>query len=173
MRRLLAPLGLLGVLLPAAAGHSTVLFDWDLSELTRRADLIVIAKVIGKRSFAAENTIMTSTRLRVERVISGSEASEIEVLQLGGQLGARIVDVPGDAELRDGEHYLLFTAQPSGQPYRSLVGMSLGALQVKGEELTQTVDVPLFGGGGELLPAPGVRIRSLSEVIRVIERSRR
>ena len=172
MRPLAAAIGLLGAVLPATVSHSTVLFDWDTGELARRSDLIVIATVVGKRSFAAERTIMTSTRLRVLRVIAGSASGEIEVLQLGGQLGARIVDVPGDAELRGGETYLLFTAQPTGQSYRSLVGMSLGALQLKGDVLTQIVDVPLLGAGGEFLPPPGLQTRSLKEVLRLISRSR-
>lgn len=158
--------------MPAVAG-STVLFDWDLSELTKRADLIVLAKVVSRQSFIAENTIMTRTHLVVERTLMGSDVKEFELLQLGGQVGARIVDVPGDAELVLGQTYLLYTAHPAGQPYRTLVGMGLGAHRLSGDVLTQDVNVPLMDPTGALLPAPGARTFRLSEVLRVIRESRR
>lgn len=153
--------------------HATVLMNWDVQTLTAKSDLIVLATVVSKQSFAADNTVMTRTKLRVQRVLKGGPTNEIEILQLGGRLGARIVDVPGDAELAEGETYLLFTAQPTGQPYRSLVGMGLGAQRLDGDALKQNIDVPLMSSTGALEAAPGPRTRSLSEVLRAVREAER
>lgn len=173
MRTLVLASALLWGLSLAPAASATVLFDWDVEELTRRADLVVVATVLSKQSFAADGTLMTTTRLRVERVLLGAAGAELAVLQLGGRLGPRVVDVPGDAELTPGQTYLLFTAQPPGQPYRSLVGMALGALRLDGNSLTQTVDVPVLNERGVLAPPPGTRVHDLEELERAVRRARR
>lgn len=173
VRWLLGGSTLLLTLVAGAPAGATVLFDWNTEELTRRADLVVIATVISKQSFAAGRTVMTTTKLRVERVLLGAATDELEIQQLGGRLGPRVVDVPGDAELSPGGTYLLFTAQPPGQLYRSLVGMGLGALRVEGEELRQTVEVPLLDPSGALLPPPGTRTSKLRAVEALIRGTRR
>lgn len=143
--------------LPSAA-QATVLFDWGVDELARRADRVVIGTVESQTTVEVGRTLMTDTRIRIERTLAGSPAQTITVRQLGGRLGDRIVDVPGDAVLVRGRRYLLFTAQPPGDLHRYLVGMALGALEVGDTGvLTQTVDVPLVAPSGALREAPGPR----------------
>jgi hypothetical protein len=154
---------LLPLALLASAAQGTVLADWDVSELAARADRIDVVTVVAQRSSDEGELGRTFSRVRVERTLKGAKATELELTQLGGV----DTEVVGDARLRVGERWLLFSfGAPDGRRY--LVGMSLGAWRVDGARLTQDIEVPLASGDGELLPAPGRRAATILDVERAL-----
>lgn len=156
---------LVGLAAPAGA---TTLLAWDLAELARRADLVVIGTVTARATTEVDRTLMTDTYVRVERVLRGEPTAALSVRQLGGKLGRRVVDVPGDAALEVGQRYVLFTHAPGDGRTRYLMGMALGALRLEGDEGVQQIDVPLMSSTGELTPPPGARRVPLAELERVV-----
>jgi hypothetical protein len=152
----------------AAPAWATTLLAWDLAELARRADVVVIGTVTARATSEVERTLMTDTYVRVERVLRGEPTPAVTVRQLGGKLGRRVVDVPGDAVLEVGQRYVLFTHAPGDGRTRYLMGMALGALRLEGDEGVQQVDVPLLSSTGELTPPPGARRVPLAELERVV-----
>lgn len=160
----------LGLALAGPAG-ATVLSDWGLEEIIRRSDLIVIGTVRAARGLEGEGTILTASKVEVERSLldlrGGAPPKFIEVFELGGHLGQRWVDVPGTAGLSVGHKYLLFTfLHPDGHRY--LVGMALGAYRLDSGKPEQTIDVPLIARDGRLRDPPGPRSTTLAEVQRLI-----
>ncbi len=160
----------LGLALAQPAG-ATVLSDWKLEEIIQRSDLIVIGTVRAARGVEGEGTILTASKIEVERTLfdasAGAAPRFIEVWELGGHLGQRWVEVPGTAGLSVGRRYLLFTfLHPDGHRY--LVGMALGAYRLDSGQPTQTIDVPVITRDGKLHDAPGPRTTTLEEVRRLI-----
>lgn len=149
-------------LLPQAA-TATHLADWDLWDLVRRADLILVGQVQAQDSVRVNGRLMTESRIAVDEVLLGSAGPHVILSQLGGRDGNIVNEIVGDAQLETGSRVLLFTyAHADGRRY--LVGMGLGAYLVQGEELSQQIDVPLLGGDGRLRPPPGRRSVRLTQV---------
>lgn len=138
-----------------APAGATVLAKWDLAEVTRRADLIVVGTIEAQR-YVEAGELMTESVVRVESTLHGAPAKRIVLSQLGGRKGRIITEIDGDARLAVGDRVLLYTYRhEDGRRY--LVGMSLGAYQVEAKSARQTIDVPLVDRSGALSPPPGVR----------------
>jgi len=99
----------LGTAVPATALATTALLLTD-REQARLSTAVVIATV-GLQSVAFDEelkTTVTHTSLNVLEVVYGEAPATVSVAQVGGQLGNRIVTLPGDAKLRRGELCVLF-----------------------------------------------------------------
>lgn len=156
----------------AGDASATILADWDLAEIIRRSDSIIIGRVAKRRTLVVEGRPMTESAVFVEETLLGEASETLVVSQLGGVVGRQASEVVGDARLRTGERVLLFTFRhPDGRRY--LVGMALGAYVVRGDRLEQRVDVPLLREDGRLSPPPGRTARSLPEVRALIQGVRR
>lgn len=122
--------------------QATILADWELGELVRRADRVVIGTVVSQRTVDAPpgsiTALMTESTVRVEETLRGASAKTLVVSQLGGARSGRRTWIEGDARLVEGKRMLLFTsAHPDGRRY--LVGMALGAFFVDGDSLSQRI----------------------------------
>lgn len=166
-------MGLLGAGLagPAAA---TVLADWSLEDLVRRADLVVIGTV-AEQAFVVDEkrrAVLTRSSVQVERTLMGKSVEAFTLTQLGGRAGSVVTEVMGDAHLAVGERVLLFTFEHDDKE-RYLVGMALGAWKVEGTPeapaLSQRIDSPLAAMDGKLRPAPGLRTATLEDVKAAID----
>lgn len=119
MSRLLLTLLLLAAPFARAA---TYLVPPD-RELAARADAIVIATAIA----AVPNRATTTYTLRVDEVLKGTAAGELELTELGGYG----LMVPGAPKYEPGARYLVFTDFNShGAPITW--GMSLGQFELRG-----------------------------------------
>lgn len=148
---------------------ATILADWDLEEVIRRADSIVIGRVRARRTVVVDRRPLTETSVEVEETLLGAPVKTLVVSQLGGVVRGQASEVVGDARLRVGDRLLLFTFRHQ-DGRRHLVGMALGAYVLRGETLEQDVEVPLLREDGRLLPPPGPRTRALNEVRNLIRR---
>lgn len=160
-----------GLASPAAA---TVLADWSLEDLVRRADLVVIGTVTEQAFVVDEKrrAVLTRSSIDVERTLMGKSVEAFTLTQLGGKAGSVVTEVMGDAQLAVGERVLLFTFEHDDKE-RYLVGMALGAWKVEGTPelpvLSQRIDSPLAAMDGKLRPAPGLRTASLEDVKAAID----
>ena len=168
--RLAAWLGLATFLI-ASPARATVLANWDLDEVVRRSDLIVIGTIGKQRSIKVGTDVMTESEVLVEETLRGEPTKSFTLSQLGGKIGTSVYEIVGDAKLGRGDRVLLLTyLHKDGRRY--LVGMSLGAYFLSGEHARQTVEVPLVESNGGLRPAPGLRQIAVDR-IRAVARARR
>lgn len=169
-----AALGLGATMMVGAPAAATVLADWDVEELVRRADLIVVGTVKEQRYIVDEalKAVLTESEVVVERTLQGKEAASFVLTQLGGRAGSVVSEVVGDARLAPGDRVLLFTFRhEDGRRY--LVGMALGAwFVVSGEEgsFSQDIESPLVDASGAVKAAPGRRTISVDDVRAAVEK---
>jgi hypothetical protein len=161
-------------LLVTAPATATVLADWSLQDLVRRADLVVIGTVTAQEYVVDDKrkAVLTLSSVAVERTMMGKPVETFTLTQLGGRAGSVVTEVMGDAQLAVGDRVLLFTfAHDDDRRY--LVGMALGAWQLAGPkeapELRQRIDSPLASMDGSLRPAPGLRTATLDDVKAAID----
>jgi len=157
-------LSLAAVLAPVA--HASVVEAMSLADLTREAEVVVVARVDGQRArYDAQGRIVTDVALRIEQSLHGrlSPGARVTALRLGGAVGDLGLRVEGEASYVDGERVILFArwyATPAGDFLRP-VGMSQGVLPITstgGTELAQPgglgLDLVAPGPDGRLVPAP-------------------
>lgn len=165
-------LAVLVLALPAQAA-ATILADWSIEDLVRRADSVVIGVVGAPRFVAAgDRRLLTETPIRVERQLLGDVGRAFVLTQLGGRAGGQETTAVGDAHLQAGERVLLITYRHTdGRRY--LVGMALGALHLAGPMAEQRLAVPLLRPDGRLAPPPGrrrLRLERIEAAIRQVGR---
>jgi hypothetical protein len=130
--------------------QASIVDAMSLSELTREADVIVVARVEGQRArWDHQGRIVTDVTLRVTESLHGGLArgAVATAQRLGGEIGDLGLRVEGEAQYVDGERIVLFArrlATPSGTVLRP-VGMSQGVLPI---DDTGGVEVVLPGGSG-------------------------
>lgn len=122
---LLASLLALSLLLPVG-GHAASIVAWDVAQLTHHSDLVVEATVV---SIAAEplpdGTVQTRNVLQVESYLKGDGPQRLDVLQLGGRIGDKVVVVWGDIQLRPGQHVVLFARGAAPEVHATLLSWSV------------------------------------------------
>jgi hypothetical protein len=111
------------LLLPSHAQSTTALLLTD-AEQAGLSTAVIVASVGAQRVEFNEDlrTTVTRTRLDVVEVLYGVAPSVLDIEQIGGRLGDRIVSLPGDAKLRTGEVCVLFL-------FKNKQGWYLTALQ--------------------------------------------
>ena len=135
MRRLIptALLVLAGTFLamPRSSTAGTVL-PMSLEQMTDRADMILMGRVVGQRAEwnANRTRIYTYVTLEVDHYFKGESSSTTTTIRmLGGQVGPFIAHLPGSPKFSVGEDVLLFCA---GQQARipAVLGLSLGKFSI-------------------------------------------
>ena len=111
LKRTWAPL--CGVMLAAvwvAKAHATVVIQAPLHEMTQRSHVVVHATVEETGPVEGEEgRILTLTRLKVIDGIKGAKAGDtVTIYQVGGQLGDRVMQIPGVSEFKPGEEVVFF-----------------------------------------------------------------
>lgn len=138
----------------AAPAQASILAKLSLSDMTVRAEQIMVGTVEEVRSRYADDartTIITEVRIRCARPLYGAKAGEvITVRALGGVVGEIGQRVFGEASYRAGEEVLILAEERSGAYYA--VGMAQGALHIDRQSGEPRVHVDL--SGAELVP-PG------------------
>lgn len=97
--------------------HATVLVELSIEQLTKKADAIVIAKVIdlhtGKIARGGSSETITVATMRVSTWLKGQGVDRIEVATLGGRRGNSETVVPGAARYRLGQTVVAFLRHSS------------------------------------------------------------
>jgi|GEM_PF-6808573 len=121
---------LLLVVLVAAPAHAAVGRYLSLGDTAARAQLVVEGRVVASesRDDAAWHRFVTLVTVKVDRPWRG-QATTIQVLLLGGEVGDRVQLVPGEASLAVGERVLLFLEPIPGREQLRPVGMRQGVFR--------------------------------------------
>ena len=159
------------LLVPSLAAGSLVQ-ALDLSELTSRAERIVVAQVVSSKSDwdSSHRTIHTRIEIKVEEAWKGAVApgERIVIVQPGGSVGNIEMRVHGMPGFAIGEKAVLFLA---GQPATRVVGMSQGKRSVRWDgmakhwvaEAAEHSAVVRRDSQGHLQPAPSDPVTGLDE----------
>ena len=101
-------------ILASPAPASALVIKMELPDLVHSADSIVVAHVSGQSHHIggplafARPKIYTDSRLRVERVLSGSRPSDITLSQLGGTFAGSTLVVSDLPKISAGQRFILF-----------------------------------------------------------------
>jgi hypothetical protein len=149
----------------------------EVADLTRRADLVVEARVLSERVLAVEERIETELALGVERTFRGPDLPLRTIRIPGGVLpdGSGML-LAGMPRIRAGEQVLLFLSTETAGGVRMPIGLSQGKLQVvfdaQGRKLLvrDVAGLALVGPGSEPpLHAGGRVVREYGAVVAEIE----
>lgn len=115
--------------------EATTLLAFDVSELVRRSDAIVVGKVLRSESRWSGDgrLIFTESEVEVREVVKGGPATLVRVQELGGVVDGLEQRVQGMASFSPGEEVLLFL-QPRGMRHFHLVGMAQGKYRLEKPE---------------------------------------
>lgn len=120
----------LALLLSPALEGAVFLVPSDL-EMIQDADAIVLGRVdSGYGAFALNGDIVTHTKIVPERVLKGTISAEaaVEIRDLGGVVGSRLMAVSGGVSYAPRERVLLFL-QKDEEGYWTTYGMVLGKMK--------------------------------------------
>jgi hypothetical protein len=166
---------LVAALVPSWAAASMVEV-LDLTEMTNRADRIVVAQVVSTKSAWDEQhrSIHTTIELKVDEVWKGTSAEHPIIVQPGGTVDDVEMRVHGMPQFTAGERALLFLA---GQDAPRVVGMSQGkrSLRWTGKqwmaEMAEHSAVVRRDAQGRLhsaLPEPAMGLDDLRQRVRTL-----
>ncbi len=103
-------IGALAVLTPTDAGASTSI-ALSVKELAASSEAIVRVTQLERASAWEDGRIVTTSRVRVDRVVAGAApGAEIAIRTLGGVVGEIGQYVEGEADLVPGEQAVLFVS---------------------------------------------------------------
>ncbi len=147
----------LSLVLCCSIAFATTFLPQSLDDLDRKADYIVIGKVVGQEGILENKTIMTQTTIDVEEWLKGfSLADTLVVNELGGLAGDVMMVVPGSPKFEDGERVALFVT--GDKPTRwwnpvagHTVGMAQGKFSIKTDEDDEEVLISDLGGAHMLV----------------------
>jgi len=130
----------------APRARASVVQALSLEELTRNADLVIVAVPTEQHSRLDLDgkMIVTDVNLRVDEVLKGpvKRASNVVATLLGGRLDQLALQVPGEANFVSGMRVVVFLHRSQGGDDLRVVGMSQGVL-------------PLVQQGGRTIAKPG------------------
>lgn len=123
---------ILMIFLAIGAGESkaTVMVKFSTADLTRRADNIVIGKVVEKHSAWNDDLtrIYTYATIEVERDIKGNSSKEITIREIGGIVGDIGQKIIGSAEYNVNENVVIFLKKDD-ENFRT-IGMMQGKFNI-------------------------------------------
>ncbi len=136
--RLVAPracwillLSILVLTQPAGSVLGSTLIKLDLDELVTRSELVVEgqAEDVYVQWDNAQKMIFTYVSVRVDEALKGTAPRSLLIRQLGGQVGAMQMRVPGTATFLEGDRVIVFLERRPDQTFQ-VVGMSQGKYQI-------------------------------------------
>lgn len=142
----------------AQAALATTVQKFTLPELTKRADAIVLGRVVSATSSwdAAKKEIYTYFTLTVSQPVKGARMGEsITIRQLGGTVGNIASIVPGMPSFKKGEEVVLFLTQKDAAGYPWVMGLQQGKYSVVDQDGVKMVRNDL--AGTEFLTPNGAR----------------
>ena len=178
------PLVLAAALVLGFAGPArpTTIVAPTFQELVSRAEQVVVAQVVARRSTWALSrsgrSIVTDVTFLIERTIKGPAYAERSLEFLGGTVGDDALHVDGIPQFQVGDRDVLFIAD-SGRPASPVVGFTYGRFRIvrdprTGLETIRTHDGrPLASlaevGNGRPPAFAAPRALSLDEFVRAID----
>jgi hypothetical protein len=136
----------------ASPAEGSVDVALSLDDVARASSLVARVVPLEQSSTWEGGRIVTTTRLRVERVIAGEGATpaELYVRTLGGIVGQVGQSVEGEARFAKGIPSIVFFARPNGESAYAVAGRAQGQLVVARTEAGR--EVVRVAAVGRLVP---------------------
>jgi len=132
---LAAVIAALGLMAGSEPAEATIVRQLSLTDMAKRADLIVRGHVVRRTSsWNPERTrIYTVSEIRVDAAMKGGLApgSVVPVRQIGGQVDGVVQTIAGDAHFTEGEEVVVFLDRDETLPFSYLIGLSQGKFSVR------------------------------------------
>jgi hypothetical protein len=128
---------LAGLLALPTVAIATTLIPHTLKQRAEQSDRVALVQVLSQRveeTPDAQIGLKTYTRVAIGADFRGTGPSEVTIVQLGGRLGLKTMDVAGDAKFHVGETAVVFMRCRLAPDRCHLVAMGAGKLEVVGEE---------------------------------------
>jgi hypothetical protein len=129
---------LLGLLAIPSLAVATTLIPHTLLQRAQQSDRVALVQVLSQRVEETNDSkipLKTYTRVAIGADYRGAGPGEVTIVQLGGRLGAKSMEVPGDAQFHVGETAVVFMRCRLAPDRCHLVAMGAGKLDVVGEEV--------------------------------------
>ena len=136
------------------------------NEMVAQAETVVQGRVVGLESSWTESgrLIATDVTVKVDEVLVGFAAKEVNVRTFGGQVGEMMVEAHGFPQFEKGRTVLLFlTRESQDEPYRVL-GYQQGHYRVVTRLDGVTLAVPQTDDGMQLISKSGERVPAARSV---------
>ena len=121
------------LLWPRVGAEAGTVLAMNLEQMTDRADMIFVGRVVGQRAdwSADRKRIYTYATFEVDRYLKGgaSGSRQATLRLLGGQVGPYLAKVAGMPQFTEGEEVLLFCAGAAAR-MPTVLGMSLGKFTI-------------------------------------------
>ncbi len=169
------------IITAAPASRATVMVKQSVPEMAKKADNIVIGRVVSTKSeWSATGTqIFTYTTLEVSSAVKGTtKGSLITIKELGGIVGDIRQKIIGAAQYSMDEEVILFLNKADGKfrtlgmmqgKYNIVVDASTGAKQVVNKSMGNIeTGVKFLKSDGSLAPAASVSELGLDEFLSII-----
>lgn len=161
---------------PANDAKATLLLQWDVEELARHADVVVVGQVEETTTAWAQGrpTIYTHARVRVLQVIAGDVKADtvLHVVQLGGEIDGFRQHLGGAPTFKVGEQSVWFLEPRitgSGERVADhwlVTGLFQGKFQIEFDGTVPMVHRAAGAPGAELV-IPDGQMRSTDAEIRM------
>jgi hypothetical protein len=146
------------LLVAATPARSTSIIAPTFDDLVARADQVVLARVVDRRSLwmtsRSGRAIVTDVTLSIERTLKGPVYTQRSLEFLGGAVGDDMLEVDGMPQFRVGDRDVLFI-RDSGRPASPLIGFMYGRFRVVRDAV---------GGGQTIRTHDGRPLASLADV---------
>jgi hypothetical protein len=135
--RLWIALGL--VLLTTFAAHATTVIPPSFEEMTDRAELIFVGKVVRSRAewrqVGPKRAIYTVVEFETEETLKGNSTPTVSLQFLGGTVGDVTMEISEVPKFKAGDRELLFVAR-NGVRFSPIVGVFHGKFGVQKDPTT-------------------------------------
>lgn len=117
----------------ASSARPTSIVAPTFQELVVRAEQVVVARVVGRRSAwvgsRSGRSIVTDVTFLIERTVKGAVYSERSLEFLGGTVGEDTLEINGIPQFQIGDRDVLFI-RDSGRPASPLVAFAYGRFRI-------------------------------------------
>ena len=146
-KRLSLLLPLCFILSASSWSYATTVLRLGLEDLVKRANVIVVGKVSGSRTYWSTDgkLILTDYTVDVDESIKGQAQRSIAVTTIGGKIGDLELHVAGMPTFQKGENAVLFIEQSGA--YQTVVGLGQGKFTVSNGEVANSVGDLAFPDG--------------------------
>lgn len=152
-RSALLLLALLGGAAHTSVADASISVALSIDDLAKESDLVVRATPIERTSAREDGRIVTTTRLRIDRVIAGTaSASEVSVRTLGGIVDGIGQYVEGEASFSGKTPSIVFLRSRSGAHF-AVAGRAQGLFVVVNDAKTSR-EIVRIRGVGQLVARP-------------------
>jgi hypothetical protein len=106
----------------------------DLPSLTSEAEVIADVTVQNTVSYwsapAGVKSIHTRVNFTVNKIVKGTPPPTLSLEFLGGEVGNKVLKVPGVPQFVVGERYLIFSSGPDKAMVSPILGLDQGAMRI-------------------------------------------